>query len=847
MRSPGGFDVRHRDAVFAVRTVRKRGCASHGPRRPERTRGCLAGAIGVVVTTILGTPTRAHADPQPPAAHRLTKEPRLVRFVEADYPAVERDAGTSATVVLALRIGADGAVEDATVTDSGGASFDEAAVAAAKQFVFEPAEIDGKPARIRILYRYAFTIREPEPAPVETPPPPPPTLLAQPAAQDGDDLEIVVRAPPSEHPPVATAVSAAEARRLPGTQGDVLKVVENLPGVARSQVGSGQLVVWGAAPEDTRVYVDGVRIPRLYHDGGVRSVLGSDFVRSVTLLPGGYGAAYGRGLGGLVRVETLALSDEPFHASAALDLLDASVAARVPIGDRVHVAIAGRRSHLDTVIDAATSRDPSELFPVPHYADLQARVDVTLGPREHVDLTGLLSSDDVTRDVSGSDPSLVRSDRRVNAFQRIYARYERHLDGGGRVVVTPWYGHDYARQSYRFGETPTSIAQDTDLFGLRASYRGRAAEHVVVEVGLDMEASSASVARSGSMGSPPREGDARVFGEPPSDRINADAWKVVGVGLAPYAEVDVGLFGDRVHVVPGVRFDPYFSSVSRRTPIVGDTPSVGLNRQDAAVDPRLAVRWAATPILDVRAAVGLYRQPPQEADRSAVFGNPDLPTARAAHALAGTRVAVGASASLETTAFVTSSEGLAVRNPSASPLLAEALVPAGEGHSHGVQFLFRKERVERFSGWLSWTISRSERRDGPGLSSRPFDYDQSHVAAAVGSYDLGRGFEVGLRARYATGFPRAPVVGAYQDARTDAYVPIFGPKNRERLPSFFQIDLRGSKSWKLPTGTLEAYLEVLNVTARENPEERVYNANYTQRGYILGLPILPVAGVRWFL
>ena len=35
------------------------------------------------------------------------------------------------------------------------------------------------------------------------------------------------------------------ARRVPGTQGDVLKVVENLPGVARASIGSGQLVVWG--------------------------------------------------------------------------------------------------------------------------------------------------------------------------------------------------------------------------------------------------------------------------------------------------------------------------------------------------------------------------------------------------------------------------------------------------------------------------------------------------------------------------------------------------------------------------------------------------------------------------
>ena len=57
----------------------------------------------------------------------------------------------------------------------------------------------------------------------------------------------------------------------------MLKVVENLPGVARSAAGSGTLVVWGSAPQDTRVYVTGVHVPRLYHDGGYRSIVNFRF------------------------------------------------------------------------------------------------------------------------------------------------------------------------------------------------------------------------------------------------------------------------------------------------------------------------------------------------------------------------------------------------------------------------------------------------------------------------------------------------------------------------------------------------------------------------------------------
>src|SRR5262249_31400158 len=99
---------------------------------------------------------------------------------------------------------------------------------------------------------------------------------------------------------VSTEGAAAQAQRIPGTQGDVLKVVENLPGVARSAVGSGALLVWGAAPQDTRVYIGGIHVPRLFHDGGYRSILPSDFVRAVELVPAGYAPPYAPALAAVV-------------------------------------------------------------------------------------------------------------------------------------------------------------------------------------------------------------------------------------------------------------------------------------------------------------------------------------------------------------------------------------------------------------------------------------------------------------------------------------------------------------------------------------------------------------------
>ena len=57
------------------------------------------------------------------------------------------------------------------------------------------------------------------------------------------------------------ALEVEEIRTIAGTQGDTLKVLQNLPGVARSPFGIGLLVVRGSEPAETNVYLDGVPVP----------------------------------------------------------------------------------------------------------------------------------------------------------------------------------------------------------------------------------------------------------------------------------------------------------------------------------------------------------------------------------------------------------------------------------------------------------------------------------------------------------------------------------------------------------------------------------------------------------
>jgi TonB family protein len=862
-------------------------------------------------------PALTAAQPRPArTAPHLTKPPKLLTFVKAPYPEAERKSGKTATVVLEVAISATGTVDAAQVSVSGGAAFDAAAMEAVRKFVFEPAEMDGKPAPVKILYRYTFTLETEAPTTavfegvvrarktkkplarvtlriegglraitddagrfrIEAVPPGKRVITLEgekltalrteetfeagkrldatyeieeqeaapaPGEAGSDDVEIVVTVAPLRKQVVSTEVPADEGRKVPGASGDVLKVVENLPGVARATVGSGALVVWGAAPQDTRIYVDGVRVPRLYHDGGLRSVVHTDLVQSVDLAPGGYGAAYGGGLGGLVTVELRPLEDTGLHGSVATDVFDAAGSVRASLDDRLHVAVAARKSWLDALLPLFTSRAASSLFPIPRYADGQVRVSYRLDPRTTLEVGGMISSDAASQTTPSADPSERETQTTSLFWDRVYARYRHETDAGGVVTITPSFGSEDSSLVSNFGAVPTELEVDALVFGLRAAWRGKPAEAVVVSLGLDAETVDSAVHRAGSVTQPPREGDVFVFGEAPSAQINDDDFRVTSVTAAPYVEGDFALDGDRLHLLPGLRFAPYVLSTTRRTPAVGDTPGIGVFTSEPLFEPRLAVTYDVSRRMRAKIAYGRYHELPDPADLSAVFGNPLLTAGRADHFVAGVRLVPAESVSVETTAFYTTSEGLAARDPSPSPPLAGALQETGSGRSYGAQILVRKDLTARLFGWLSYTLSRSERRDYDGARFRLFDLDQTHVLTALCSYAIGNGFEAGARFRVATGFPRTPVVGAYFDARTDTYQPLFGVQNTLRIPPFVSLDVRISKHFDLGKSALEIFLDVQNVTNRQNPEEIVYTPNFKQSAYITGLPILPSLGIRF--
>jgi TonB family protein len=123
-------------------------------------------AIAVIAmwcAPVRGDDVRAPDPASPPRPTGVvTRPPRLIQALAPDYPPAALEAGREAKVKVRIHIDATGTVSSVDVIEPVGEGFDEAAVAAAMQYVFEPAEIDGVAAAIVVETTINFVIEQRE-------------------------------------------------------------------------------------------------------------------------------------------------------------------------------------------------------------------------------------------------------------------------------------------------------------------------------------------------------------------------------------------------------------------------------------------------------------------------------------------------------------------------------------------------------------------------------------------------------------------------------------------------------------------------------------------------------------
>lgn len=632
-------------------------------------------------------------------------------------------------------------------------------------------------------------------------------------------------------------LDGAEARQAPGSLGDPVKTVQNLPGATRSPYGLGVLVIRGTSPNESGYLVNGTPVPLLFHFLGLTSALTPELVDRIDYLPGGFGVRTGRVIGGVVDVSMPRDFSRGTHGHVDLDLIDGGFHVQAPLTSQLEVALGGKISYLETLYGPLVNA----LLPYPlrasRYADLQTRLNVRLNERSSLHLTGLVSMDRFL--LLGSEPAEGAVDLDVLAeyrsdFWRAQAELYQRFVGGLEHSLTLGAGRDAEYLTY-YG---TELESSPLPFNLRDEWTGTPHPALLLRAGLDLEVKRYQFRLE----------------LPGASADMPELQEGTGVSPSPYLEAVYSPPQGRLkglQLQPGVRMDPLW------------VPSQGYSA--VSLDPRLTVRYTQKTHfgkMEVNLAIGQYSQFPDPTEFFATYGNSALRPYHALQSSLGLRMQhvsgwkaelSGYFSHLRELVYLPEVEAIAIEDY----LTGTVSVPeqprpqnGARGRSYGLELLVRLPQDTLTTGWLSLSLGRSERNvsasPAPDLWY-PFDYDQTFLLSWVGSRTLPRAWSVGWRFRYGTGLPYTGVTGRLQNLDTAGFTPLYDPgvgPNWKRLPPVHALDVRLERIVRFNQWILTGTLEVQNLYNHMNVELVYASTDYSQELPVYGLPVLPVLGIK---
>ncbi len=591
--------------------------------------------------------------------------------------------------------------------------------------------------------------------------------VAAPTGSTPEQIEVVVH---GEKPaPAVKTFSREEVRLIPGAFGDPFRAIEAMPGVVPVASGLPFFYVRGAPPGNVGYFLDGVRVPYLYHVMFGPSVVHPGLIERVDLHSGGYPASFGRFAGGIVAAETNPPRPE-LHGEGNVRLFDAGALVESGFADGRGTALVGARYSYTAALVSLVAPE-IELA----YRDYQVRLSYDLSPRDRLTLLSFGAYDLLGRERNGDLTVLFGTE-----FYRLDLRHD-HDTGRGSLRTAFTLGLDRTANAFLAGEQRTITTQ---ILGARTALDHRLSDQTRFRAGTDgtVERYAASAAKYADPDSPETQAFSQSF--PPRTDLTFGVWADLVLDVTPDIEV-----------IPGARVDLYRSQ---------SASAVG-------VDPRISARFAVSDDVRITHAYGIAHQPP-----SFVLPIPGLTPAtlegglqRSLQTSAGVEVDVADATTASLTLFynvflgMTDALGSQSRTQDGPP--TQEVDERSMGSAVGAEVFLKRKLTKRLGGFVSYTLSRSTR--SLGSEEFPSNFDRTHVLNAALGYDLGRGWRPGGRVVFYTG---TPIQASQNEAASS---PPRTTDDVDRSPAFFRLDLRLEKRWTLGGSTWLSFVaEVLNAT-----------------------------------
>lgn len=627
--------------------------------------------------------------------------------------------------------------------------------------------------------------------------------------------------------------------KLPTLLGEteILRAIQLLPGVTSVGEGTAGFNVRGGSIDQNLVLLDESPVYNSSHLFGFFSVFNPDAVKDVKLYKGGIPARYGGRLSSILDVRMKEGNNKDFEMNGGVGTIFSRLAIEAPIvKEKSSFIIAGRRSYIDVLAKPFLPDDQGDN--ILNFYDLTMKTNYKFSERDQIFLSGYFG-----RDNFGFGQSFGFSWGNQTGTLRWNHLFSDKLFAN---LTTYYSNYDY---QINFGDT----AQDNFDWNARI-------KNYSIKPEFSYFIRPTNILRFG--------GQTIFYTFEPANAVSISNGESIDISLAEQKAIESNIFieneitlFEKLSLNYGLRLSHFTYNGPRNVYYYDEAPVLGeikpLNRVEVVSDgssiadymnlePRLSIKMQTSQTSSVKASYNRTAQYIHLLSNTTASTPVDIwtPATNNISPAIANQVAIGYFRNFDNNSYEFSTEvyykkmtNLIDYVDGADLILNEFLegqILTGEGRAYGAEFQLKKEKG-KFSGWLSYTLARSE-RNVPGINNNdwyPSRFDQTHNFNLTAFYKLNKRCSVSANFVYNSGTPTT--VGGTGYYQQGYFIPNNDDNGRNnfRIPDYHRLDLSltidpkpGNRKWKG-----QWIIGIYNVYSRKNAFT-IYNKQDSTRPLI---------------
>lgn len=619
-----------------------------------------------------------------------------------------------------------------------------------------------------------------------------------------------------------TKLTMNEIAKLPVLFGekDILKTIQLLPGVKGAGEGNSGYYVRGGSADQNLILLDEAPVYNASHLLGFFSTFNSDAIKDVSLLKGNAPAQYGGRLASVLDVKMNEGNDKQYHVQGGLGLISSRLSIEGPIqNEKSSFLIAGRRTYADVFLGLSDQFKNNKLY----FYDLNAKANYRINKNNRIYLSGYFG-----RDVLGLGSQFGIDWGNKTGTLRWNSILSPKLFLNTSLIYSD-YNYNISIQG---GGIKFNIRSEIKDINLKQDWQYFRSANNTWRFGANMMHHTLTPSRF--------EGDSDVFNDPnnsPRSSLEYALYATNNRRLSNKLTLDYGMRLTFYTILGGDTYNRYDQGVLKDSIVLakGSFGKTFINPE-----PRVSVVYLMNDQSSFKAAYARNTQNLHLLSNSVTTSPTDAWIGNSYNIKPeiADQISVGYFRNFMNNKYEFSVETYykQMQNQvdykngadlqTAPDIESELLY--GKGRAYGVELLLKKKQG-RFNGWISYTLSRTERNIA-GINNGNWyaaKQDRTHDLALVGMYQMNSRWSLAGNFVLYTGNAVTFPSGKYNvNGQTVFY---YTERNGYRMPLYHRMDFsvtregkktaRWKSSWNFSIYNLYGRQNAYTISFRDDPDD----------------------------